>query len=318
MAVPSPAGARRSQMLPAPQVDMDLCDPSPCQNGARCYNLQGDYYCACPDDMGGKNCSVPRDPCPGGACRGGRGSPRGGACRVGGACRAGRGLSCTCRSARSCSTAAPPWACGPRSTRWAVAPAPAARSTAPPTRPGCAGCTGPGPAGGVRAGGRGRDVPTRPLPANPSPRLPPSHLGRLGAQSRPLRICHPCPVFGLCLAGGLWTPASCSPTVSGSLSFRPPRLPHAPRHSASVEMRVSPDIRLPLRPVSTCSDRVSIPSDRFPGLSPPLSWPVPLCLYLFVSLHSLGPCLLPSPWPDAPCCTACPGSKCRGRAPGRS
>lgn len=169
--------------------------------------------------------------------------------------------------------------------------------------------SGPGVVGGMSP-----PAPCRPTP----PPLPPSHLGRLGAQSRPLRSCRSCPVFGLCLAGGLWTPASCSPTLSGSLSFRPPRLPHAPRHSASVETRVSPDIRLPLRPVSTCSDLVSIPSDRFPGLSPPLSWPVPLCLYLFVSLHSLGPCLLPSPWPDAPCCTACPGSKCRGRAPGRS
>lgn len=68
---------------PAPQVDTDLCEPSPCQNGARCYSLEGDYYCACPDDMGGKNCSVPREPCPGGACRGGRG-PQPGAGSVGG------------------------------------------------------------------------------------------------------------------------------------------------------------------------------------------------------------------------------------------
>lgn len=61
---------------PRPQVDMDFCEPSPCQNGARCYNLEGDYYCACPDDMGGKNCSVPREPCPGGACKGGCGLQR--------------------------------------------------------------------------------------------------------------------------------------------------------------------------------------------------------------------------------------------------
>lgn len=52
------------------QVDVDLCEPSPCLNGARCYNLEGDYYCACPEDFGGKNCSVPRETCPGGACRG--------------------------------------------------------------------------------------------------------------------------------------------------------------------------------------------------------------------------------------------------------
>ncbi|XP_055274642.1 protein jagged-2 isoform X1 [Moschus berezovskii] len=54
---------------PLCEVDIDFCEPSPCQNGARCYNLEGDYYCACPDDMGGKNCSEPRAPCPGGACR---------------------------------------------------------------------------------------------------------------------------------------------------------------------------------------------------------------------------------------------------------
>lgn len=77
---------------PTPQVDIDFCEPSPCQNGARCYNLEGDYYCACPDDMGGKNCSEPRAPCPGGACRGGCGG-RGLQERVqwgglvGGACR---------------------------------------------------------------------------------------------------------------------------------------------------------------------------------------------------------------------------------------
>ncbi|XP_049467956.1 LOW QUALITY PROTEIN: protein jagged-2 [Panthera uncia] len=53
---------------PLCEVDIDFCQPSPCQNGARCYNLEGDYYCACPDDVGGKNCSVPRESCPGGAC----------------------------------------------------------------------------------------------------------------------------------------------------------------------------------------------------------------------------------------------------------
>lgn len=74
----------------------------------------------------------------------------------------GRGLSCTCRSGRSCWTAAPPWPFGPRSTQWAEAPEPAARSTAPPMRRGCAGCTGPGPAGGVRTGGHGKGAPTPP------------------------------------------------------------------------------------------------------------------------------------------------------------
>ena len=106
----------------------------------------------------------------------------------------GRGLSCTCRSARSCWTTAPPWACGPRSTRWAGAPAPEARSTAPPTRPGCAGCTGPGPAGrvrGVRVGGRGEDAAT--LPASP-------HLPRLISFRVFLILClSPCSTLGLYL-----------------------------------------------------------------------------------------------------------------------
>lgn len=82
--VPPRAPPSRS---PSHQVDIDFCDPNPCQNGARCYNLEGDYYCACPDDVGGKNCSVPREPCPSGACRGGRGLQkrgRGVACRGGG------------------------------------------------------------------------------------------------------------------------------------------------------------------------------------------------------------------------------------------
>jgi hypothetical protein len=63
-------GSQGHAVLLVPQVNVDLCEPSPCLNGARCYNLEGDYYCACPEDFGGKNCSVPREQCPGGACRG--------------------------------------------------------------------------------------------------------------------------------------------------------------------------------------------------------------------------------------------------------
>lgn len=74
---------------PPPQVDTDFCEPNPCQHGARCYSLDGDYYCACPDDVGGKNCSVPREPCPGGACGGGWAPRACGGGRVGRACGGG-------------------------------------------------------------------------------------------------------------------------------------------------------------------------------------------------------------------------------------
>ena len=135
-----------------------------------------------------------------GEAGGGGAGPAGWAGPMGaGAVGVGRGLSCTCRSARSCWTTAPPWACGPRSTRWAGAPAPEARSTAPPTRPGCAGCTGPGPAGrvrGVRVGGRGEDAATLPasLPISLSPHLPLSYLIPCLSGSLPLPMFHSWPV----------------------------------------------------------------------------------------------------------------------------
>uniref|UniRef100_A0AAX7UHG0 Delta-like protein n=1 Tax=Astatotilapia calliptera TaxID=8154 RepID=A0AAX7UHG0_ASTCA len=37
-------------------LDIDYCLPNPCQNGAVCFNLATDYYCACPEDYEGKNC----------------------------------------------------------------------------------------------------------------------------------------------------------------------------------------------------------------------------------------------------------------------
>ncbi|PIO27826.1 hypothetical protein AB205_0083720 [Aquarana catesbeiana] len=51
------------------KVDIDLCDPNPCQNKALCYNLGGDYYCACSDDFDGKNCSHLKDHCKDGSCK---------------------------------------------------------------------------------------------------------------------------------------------------------------------------------------------------------------------------------------------------------
>lgn len=110
-----------------------------------------------PDGLGGVQVSLNTAPGTAGGAGAGPGLP-------GGAGR-GRGLSCTCRSARSCWTTAPPWACDPRSRRWAVAPKPAARSTVMPKHPGCVGCRGQGPAGGPESLPVSRDsrvsLPTR-------------------------------------------------------------------------------------------------------------------------------------------------------------
>ena len=163
---------------------------------------------------------------------------------MGGACGAGRGLSCTCRSARSCWTAAPPWACGPRSTRWAGAPAPAARSREPPTRPGCAGCTGPGPAGGVRVGGRGQGAPTPPA----SSPLPLSRLSPFPVStSLPFPLL-PC-LHSLCLRGSVWTPGRSLFILSLAFPLLPsPGLPapgwslslHGSRHGPHADPSASP------------------------------------------------------------------------------
>ena len=37
-------------------TDIDECANNPCQNGATCTNLQGDYQCTCPKGFNGKNC----------------------------------------------------------------------------------------------------------------------------------------------------------------------------------------------------------------------------------------------------------------------
>lgn len=52
------------------QLDIDYCSPNPCQNGALCFNLATDYYCACPEDYEGKNCSHLKDHCRTTTCKG--------------------------------------------------------------------------------------------------------------------------------------------------------------------------------------------------------------------------------------------------------
>ncbi len=45
------------------QLDIDYCESGPCQNGAQCFSLASDYYCKCPEDYQGKNCSQLKDHC---------------------------------------------------------------------------------------------------------------------------------------------------------------------------------------------------------------------------------------------------------------
>lgn len=52
------------------QLDIDYCSPNPCQNGASCFNRATDYYCACPEDYEGKNCSHLKDHCRTTTCKG--------------------------------------------------------------------------------------------------------------------------------------------------------------------------------------------------------------------------------------------------------
>lgn len=52
------------------KVDHDHCNPNPCENDAPCFNTQADYYCHCPEDWQGKNCSTPRIQCSNPPCEG--------------------------------------------------------------------------------------------------------------------------------------------------------------------------------------------------------------------------------------------------------
>uniref|UniRef100_A0A6Q2ZCH1 Delta-like protein n=1 Tax=Esox lucius TaxID=8010 RepID=A0A6Q2ZCH1_ESOLU len=51
-------------------LDIDYCMESPCQNGAQCFNLATDYFCKCPEDYEGKNCSHLKDHCRTTPCKG--------------------------------------------------------------------------------------------------------------------------------------------------------------------------------------------------------------------------------------------------------
>lgn len=54
------------------QIHPAHCTPNPCQNSARCFNTQADYYCHCPENWEGKNCSIPRIQCVNPPCTGER------------------------------------------------------------------------------------------------------------------------------------------------------------------------------------------------------------------------------------------------------
>uniref|UniRef100_A0A7N8WIV4 Delta-like protein n=1 Tax=Mastacembelus armatus TaxID=205130 RepID=A0A7N8WIV4_9TELE len=60
---------RNSVLHLCPQLDIDYCLHSPCQNGGQCFNLASDYVCECPEDYEGKNCSRLRDHCRSTPCK---------------------------------------------------------------------------------------------------------------------------------------------------------------------------------------------------------------------------------------------------------
>lgn len=39
-------------------VDLDECSSSPCENGGTCTDMVGDFFCECPIEYKGKNCSI--------------------------------------------------------------------------------------------------------------------------------------------------------------------------------------------------------------------------------------------------------------------
>lgn len=59
------------------QLNVDYCQPNPCQNGAQCFNLASDYLCKCTEDYEGKNCSHLKDHCRTTSCKGEKSQPPG-------------------------------------------------------------------------------------------------------------------------------------------------------------------------------------------------------------------------------------------------
>ena len=45
------------------KVPMGFCSISPCLNGGKCFNVEADYECSCPDEYEGKNCQNIKDKC---------------------------------------------------------------------------------------------------------------------------------------------------------------------------------------------------------------------------------------------------------------
>lgn len=50
------------------EVEIDECEPGPCQNGATCFDYVGHYTCECVEGFAGINCEVDIDECASAPC----------------------------------------------------------------------------------------------------------------------------------------------------------------------------------------------------------------------------------------------------------
>lgn len=48
---------------PRCELEINECASSPCQNGGVCKDLEGGYFCTCPQGFTGDNCEVDVDEC---------------------------------------------------------------------------------------------------------------------------------------------------------------------------------------------------------------------------------------------------------------
>ena len=39
-------------------IEINMCQPDPCRNGAQCTNRRTDFYCTCPVGFNGKTCDI--------------------------------------------------------------------------------------------------------------------------------------------------------------------------------------------------------------------------------------------------------------------